>query len=76
MKAKVAVKEHGVTITAVHFLQLKAEAGREYVLNGDFFLYGPRIWIEDKAQGTVVAEAVTLPSQLPPVGARPRQRRY
>jgi len=56
------------TITRPMRFTLKAEAGREYTLRGDWFMYGPRIKIRD-SEGELVAEAVTPPRRLHPVGA-------
>jgi hypothetical protein len=57
---------------ATHELQLKAQAGHDYEVHGDYHLYGPRIWIYDRTREVAVALAEVRPPRLPPVGAGPR----
>lgn len=65
------VVEHAMrSVVGTHRLRFVAEPGHHYELRGDWHMYGPRIWIQDLASGARVAEAVTRPPRLPPVGAR------
>ena len=55
-----------------HRLRFEAKAGHSYVVCADYYLYGPRIWIEDETDaGRIVAQAVTrLIDPSRDVGAR------
>jgi len=54
----------------VHRLSFDAEPGRRYVVDADWHVYGPRIWIRPEDASTPVAVAETRPPRLAPVGAR------
>ncbi len=58
------------TVTARRSLSFEARAARAYTLHADWFLYGPRLRIEDDL-GTVVAEQVTPAGEPPSVGSGP-----
>jgi hypothetical protein len=55
--------------TGTHELAFEAEPGRQYRVHGDWYIYGPRIWISEEGRGEVIAMAVTRPARPRDVGA-------
>jgi len=68
--ATALIDSQGRRASGTHRLEFIAEAGREYRVCGDWYLYGARIWIEESGSGRQVALAETRPRRgsLPPVG--------
>lgn len=67
--AVVVIESGPRAYTAEQQLDFDAEAGREYRLVADWFLYGPRLRVEDE-RGEVVSESLTPPRREPSVTLR------
>ena len=60
IEATVSLQIGDRRVNGQHTLTFDAVAGHSYVVGADFYLYGPRIWIEDESDADrVVAQAVT-----------------
>ena len=68
VEARVTVQ--GRSAHGAHRLSFYAEAGREYIVDADWHVYGIRVWIQPEHGGAPIAVAETRPPRLPPVGSR------
>jgi len=70
VKVEAQLIVQGRRARGAHRLSFDAEPGRAYVVDADWHVYGPRIWIRPDDDATPVAVAETRPRTLPRVGAR------
>jgi hypothetical protein len=69
VRATLVLRTESRLATGTHELEFEAEPGRQYRVHGDWYIYGPRIWISEEGREEVLAVAVTRPARPRAVGA-------
>ena len=70
LETSVVIRLHERQVITTHQLRFEARAGRRYRVEAGLGYYGPGVTVTEVGTGNVVAEALTLPDDLPPVGSR------
>jgi len=70
VRATLVLRTESRLASGTHELDFEAKPGRQYRVHGDWYLYGPRIWISEEGVDEVLAVAVTRPARPRAVGAR------
>jgi len=69
VRATLVLRTESRLATGTHELDFEAEPGRAYRVHGDWYIYGPRIWISEDGSEEVLAVAVTRPARPRAVSA-------